>query len=405
MILLKVYSSPKPLFLLFSLRSRLIGARSCAGIKGKKLNSPYAFSVDSGTVTPRNDKGHLTSKIDFVAQYGLPLSAHSIKLFRTSRDFETPPPRKRKIPPANEADSLGEEALAPPPKKKSLNSRLVKAAPESAQSIFLPNSYPLSPLRSRLIGGPSRAYGEVKEVNDFEESPPGHSQLGHPAKDKKHSANKPDSKSEDVTFVTTKQKAQDTRVVKGLRDSAKGIFLSKFWLSSLSICSHSIGGPSLIKGKAKEARDPSESSSHDFEIAPPRKRKRHLANEADSLGEEALAPPPKKKSLNSRLVKGICESAHGISLSKSYSLSPLRSLSIGGPSRAYGEVKEVNDFKESPPRHSQIGHPGKDQKHSANKLDSNSEDVTLVTAKQEAQDVRVVKSSGNSVKGIFLSKF
>jgi len=89
-------------------------------------------------------------------------------------------------------------------------------------------SYPLSPIRSRLIGGPSRAYGEVKEVNDFEESSPRHSQLGHPAEDQKHSANKLDSKSEDVALFTTKQKAQNARVVKGLRDSVKGIFLSKF---------------------------------------------------------------------------------------------------------------------------------------------------------------------------------
>ena len=88
----------------------------------------------------------------------------------------------------------------------------------------------------------------------------------------------------------------------------------------------------------------------------------------------------------------------------SYPLSPLRSLSIGGPSRVIREVNEVNDFEESPPRHSQLGHPAKDQEHSANKLDSKSEDVMLVT-KQKAQDSRVVKSSRNSVKGIFLSKF
>ena len=146
----------------------------------------------------------------------------------SSRDLEIAPPGKRKRHPTDEADSWGEEALAPPSKKKSLNSRLIKAVPESAQSIFLPNSYPLSPLHSRLIGGPSRASGEVKEVNDFEESPPRHSQLGHPAKDKRHTANKLSSKSGDVTLTPAKQKAQGARVVKSLRDYFKSIFLSKF---------------------------------------------------------------------------------------------------------------------------------------------------------------------------------
>ena len=183
------------------------------------------------------------------------------------------------------------------------------------------------------------------------------------------------------------------------------VYLSKFCPSPLSIFSHSIGGPDLIKGKTKEARDPSESPSRDFEIAPPGKRKRHPANEADSWGEEALAPPPKKKSLNSRLVKAVPESAQSIFLPNSYPLSPLHSRLIGGPRSTYGEVKEVNDFEESPPRHSQLGHPAKDKKHSANKLHSKSEDVTLTTVKQKAQDARVAKSSRNSVKGIFPSKF
>ena len=160
-------------------------------------------------------------------------------------------------------------------------------------------------------------------------------------------------------------------------------------------CLRSTGTPSRARGKGGEAND---------EIAPQGKRKRHPANEADSWDEDAPAPPPKKKTLK-RLVKGIRESDQGISPPESYSRSPLCSRSIDGVSRGYCEVKEVSGFEGSPPRHSQIGHQAKGERHRTNKPDSKSEDVAPLIAKQNAQDARMVKSLRGSTKSIPLSKF